>query len=87
MSIIEAAMKRKPEAKKEHKHKALKEFHAKELHDGSYHIAKHDGKGGMKEASSPDLAGVQEAMEQHMQAPDAEQPEAPAAAPAPQDAE
>lgn len=78
--------KEKPAPKKH-----LKEFHAKELHDGTFHTAAHDGKGGVQEGSAPDVDSVHDALEAHMGTPNAgEEPEAPApdaAAPAPEDPE
>src|ERR1700683_2015566 len=49
--------------------KVLKEFHAKELHDGTYSIHKQDGKGGMKEESAQDLAQVHDKLDEHMGPP------------------
>jgi len=57
-------------------HKALKEFHAKELHDGTYHIEKHHGhdEHGMpvkpaEEGSATDLDGVHDHLEEHFGGP------------------
>lgn len=49
--------------------KPLREFHAKELHDGSIHTAAHDGMGGVKEGSSQKLSEVKAALMAHMGAP------------------
>lgn len=49
--------------------KPLREFHAKELHDGSIHTAAHDGKGGVQEGSSQKLSDVKAALMAHMGAP------------------
>lgn len=53
--------------------KTLKEFHAKEVHDGSYHTAKHDGKGAIKEGSAKNLDEVHDQMEEHMGGPMAQE--------------
>lgn len=48
--------------------KPMKEMHVKALHDGSYHMMMHHGDP-MKppmEASSPDLEGVHDKMEEHL---------------------
>jgi hypothetical protein len=50
--------------------KHLKEMHIRELHDGTHHVAMHDGKGGPpKEASASDLDHVHDLMEEHMGQP------------------
>lgn len=55
--------------------KPLKEFHAKELHDGSFHIEKHHGYDQhmmpvkpSETGSAPDLDGVHDALHEHMAA-------------------
>src|SRR5580658_2325434 len=51
--------------------KPMKEFHAKEVHDGTFHITKHSGKPGEepKEGSATDMDQVHDALEEHMGQP------------------
>ncbi len=63
-------------AKPKMAHKILKEFHAKELHDGTYHIQKHHGHDQYgvevkpaEEGSATDLDGVHDHLEEHMGGP------------------
>lgn len=51
------------------KPKALKEFHAKEQHDGKYHVTRGNGKGQPIEHSAEDLSDVHQALEEHMGTP------------------
>jgi hypothetical protein len=51
----------------------MKEFHVKQLHDGTYHIQKHHGNGTdmmpvkpVEEGSAHDLDGVHDHLEEHM---------------------
>ena len=64
----------KPAAKP--KIKPMKEFHVRELHDGTYHIEKGHGRDHMgmdvkphEEASASDLDGVHDHLEEHMGEP------------------
>lgn len=51
------------------KMKPMKEFHVKELHDGSYHVAMHHGDGHMTEGSAPTLVHAHAHMDHHMGTP------------------
>lgn len=51
--------------------KHLKEMHVRQLHDGTHHVALHDGKGGMTEHGAADLDQVHDLMEEHMGDPEA----------------
>ena len=56
--------------KKHEMPKALREFHVKELNDGTYHHIKHHGDGKPPtEGSSTELDGAHDAMEEHMGQP------------------
>lgn len=48
----------------------LKEMHIKQLHTGGFHIAKHDGKGGMTEHAAPHNDSVVGHFMDHMSHPD-----------------
>lgn len=51
------------------KEKPLKSFHVRELHDGTHHVEKNDGKGNMEEASAKKMKEVHQMLEAHMGKP------------------
>lgn len=57
-------------AHKKDSKKHLKEFHVKELHDGTFGHQANDGKGGMTEGSATTLDQVKEALQAHLSPPD-----------------
>jgi hypothetical protein len=71
MSDIDKAMLEKlskGSGKKSKKPKHLKEFRAKEQHDGSYHVTRHSGKPDEQpmEHSAANMNEVQQALQEHM---------------------
>lgn len=66
---IAAAMK--PKSKGGHKH--LKEFHARQLHDGKIHVLRNHGKPGeaAHETVADNMADAHALMEEHMGEPNA----------------
>ncbi len=50
---------------KEPEHDAIKEFHVKRLHDGTFHHVLHDGMNEPQEGSAADLDGVHAALHEH----------------------
>ena len=70
MNVVEHALT-KPKGTGKLKPKALKEFNAKELHDGKYIVKRHSGKPEDKpvEHTAENLNEVQAALEDHMGTP------------------
>lgn len=69
-AVAEGLKSHAPKAPKKVKH--LKTFHAKEQHDGGYHVVRHSGnpKDGAMEHHAADLEAVHEALADHMGSPE-----------------
>ena len=75
-SILHSLAKGSPKKAKAPKH--LKSFHAKEQHDGKYHVVRHSGnpKEAAMEHTADNMNQVQAALEEHMGAPNEGEAEA-----------